>query len=1225
VRTQLFILAAFFCGYKSFAQLSRTSLNTAKGIYTIKGDYYRDHRNYVFAINNYSKATKQNPKDVSAMLGMAEAYHKLGKDNLACQWYRKALATDPNVGEEHILQYILVLSSLGHSEEVRRWAVIYTDRVLKTGEQLDSAIFIADNLTSLNSKDSESGALLHDGKLIFSSDRASGGNFNSYKSVLNPDGNFEEVSSFHEAINPGWSEGAFAIAGNPATLFFTRTEQVSLTIPQPMEIFSSVIPSGPSDQVDINKLRFKNFDHSMGHPAVNSDGTVLYFTAHSPRHTRGFDLYRSEYNGKKWSAPVALGTSVNSHGDERYPVLSNDSILYFASNGHGGLGGFDIFKVNLQHKHHQRVEHLPAPVNSVADDFGLVINSSGAEGYLSSNRPGGLGGNDLYKIYILPAKRIRKTMNEAASKQEELLIYTSKGDEIKLSGSSKENLKFDFQPRRKYSLVVEYDNFRKGTTQTISNTAILTRLNIYTFDIQKSSEVVYDQKNKSKPIQDIHINPGDLVTFQLIPNLAQDAEADVGKIQFQRSEAIVSDRESILFSYVAGGDPGILEADMLPIADLRELDTLTNVYPVAAEALSAKSDKITPTSRMSSLVGNKSTNTAKQVSDTPITIAKVQPDLEPANNSITEKSETKDSLTLQPETAIALQEQRMSVKNKDADPVAVTGKAVEAQQQRLVESVQLQSGGKGSDSVNTQDVVIASKEGEKDLVPAKNVNDVTLMEQSGIMEKNVDANEVTANVAEAAPKNIVVPTESAITTSGTSQIPPLSPADTTSSNTAESNDIQYRVQIAASRSKLSDELLKKIYPGPREIRSFNEDGYHKYYIEQTPSYPSAKRALKESGIGQAFIAAYQGDTKLTLHEAVTNQKNADSQRGTSTTKSENTDPAARVFNVPNVQPRNATEILPENSVPVTADSSKEKQAPAVILKPLDISTKIAAREVNPHDNPEEKNLPANVAGSNETTLPIAPVTDVSGDATVSMKKDPVSLLSSDTVDTNKLVEDSDFLYRLQIAASKSRLSNSQLKKLYRGTNEIRVFKEEGLYKYYILETSNYFVARQTLKKSDAEQAFVSAYKKDVKLLLQEAIASQYKVPVIQSDLTEKDSIVKIMTVNFELDEFELQPDQVEHLQSTVIDELRRNQSYYAIVNGYTDIRGSEAYNFGLSQERALFVEQRIVAEGIDAGRVTTQYFGESQLVKYCPEQENCDETIHQANRRVEILLLVNKK
>ena len=1353
------------------------------------------------------------------MLGLADAYHLLGQDDLAGQWYQKGFAINPDVGAEHILKYITILSTSGNTTELRHWVTLYKERIAKSGELMDSVIFVTDNLTSLNSKSSDSAPLLYDSKMIFSSDRAVAGNFNSYKSALNSEGIFGEVSSFHAAVNSGRSEGGFAIATNAATLFFTGTEKESATAQPAMEIFTSAIPSGPSDQLKVNKLTFKNFDHSMGHPAINSNGTMLYFAAHSPKHTHGFDLYHSQYNGKKWSAPVALGTSVNSNGDELYPVLVNDSILYFTSNGRGGLGGFDIFRVNLQHMHHHQPEHLPAPINSPADEFGFILNSTGNEGYLSSNRPGGLGGNDLYRIYILPFK---KKKHDAAPKKEELFVYTSKGDEIKLSGSSKENLKFDFQPGQKYNLVIEYDNFRTGTTQTIKNAAALTKRNVYTIDIQKSSEAVYDQKSKkSKPVQDIHLNPGDLVTFQLIPNQVQDREADVSKIQFQKSEVIVGDGQSIVFSYVAEGGPGISEKDLLPVADLGKLDSVSSARPLAANTPTAKSGEVAPTSTMSTLATTPASqkitttdSTKTQVADVnrsapteALTSASASQKNATDNKSVNPLAEkTTAPLTVLPASAIALPVQSTTVKTNEAGSLAVAGNTVETQQQNL-KSEQTPSVNKASPPAGANEVAAVVKTGEKNTVPSKNANDSILNKPSVTTKKNADTNvaeaspmdkvastEVAAtqalpvqnkaaqvtplvvaaktgeknptpskdandsilnkpsvttkknadtNVAEASPTDKVASTEVAATQAlpvqnKAAQVTPLvvaakdgeknsglskSANDTTlnkPSVTAKNNidakakeplptnkvaatevattqvlpiqnkaaqttplvpasanlvsnttDIQYRVQIAASTSKLSDDQLKKIYPGPKEIRSFSEDGYQKYYIEQTPSFPTAKRTMNESGVGQAFIAAYQGNKKLKLQEAIALQKKTGNQTSSSINKSDIANSATEPLSVATTQPNNSTEVLPEKIAPVTTESSKEKQVVATTQISQKASGNVPPPETKAQSTTPENKLPvsndeANKPASITTTQPNNS-TEVLPEKTVPVKtedsnekqvvaakakaqsitpanklpvsngetKKPAANVPAPKVKTqdNAALEKplleiegrNDFLYRLQIAASDARLSDTRLKKIYHGDNEVHTFKEDGKYKYYILQTSNYFVAHQALKKANTEQAFISAYKKDVKVPLEEAINAQYKVPVIKGNLAEVDSVIKITTVNFELDEFELQPGQLDRLRSTVISELLSNPSYRAIVNGYTDIRGSEAYNFGLSQERALFVEQHIVAEGIDAGRVTTQYFGESQLVKYCPEHENCDESIHQANRRVEILLLMDKK
>jgi outer membrane protein OmpA-like peptidoglycan-associated protein len=1321
---------ALFCGYQSVAQLSKTSLTAGKSIYTIKGDYYSQYKNYVLAVNTYNKAIQQNPKEVNAMLGMADAYHMLGKDDLAAQLYLKALAINPDVGTEYILKYITILSASNKSAELRHWVELYNTQVAKSGEHVDSTIFVTENLTSLNSKNSDSAPLLYDNKIILSSDRASGGTFNTYKSEFNNEGAIGEVSTLNAAVNSGRVEGGFAIASNTNTFFFTGTEKESTTTPPAMEIFYSTIPTDPSSQLKVNKLSFKNFDHSLGQPTINSDGTMLYFAAHSPKHTRGFDLYHSQFNGKKWSLPVALGATINSHGDELYPMLVNDSILYFASNGHGGLGGFDIFKVNLKQAHHHPPQHLPAPINSVADEFGFVMNSSGNEYYLSSNRPGGLGGNDIYRVYKLPFKKKQHNV----SKQEELFIYTSKGDQIKLAGSSKENLKFDFQPGQKYNLTVEYDNFRTGTTQTTKSTTSFTKLNFYTFDIQKNTESVYDQKSKIKHVQDVHINPGDLVTFQLVPNMVQDPDADVSKIQFQKSEAVIGDGQTIVFSYVAEGGPSISDENVQPLADLGKLDTVASKQPNVAKTSAEKSSQVTPTSSAPALATTTSASqnvsaplqstTAKAVDAAPIAVA---------GNLTHEKSKSEQvpnravvsSPTVSNETVTKTDQKSPVIKNTvdttSSKPPVIAKENVVAKSEEA--KTQIAPGQNNApillaaapatqkivkpDSTKTQVDVVASKTDAKNPVPSKNAVDTATSKPSVIAKENV-----VAKPTETQKVNKVTATEIAATqVSPSKNVTPSTPTASSTTTTSDATGIQYRVQIAASKSDLSDDQLKKIYTGKNEISSFTEEGYQKYYIEQTPNYSIAKRALNESGVPQAFIAAYQGEKKMNVLEAIALQKK---NKTSPASEPEIKNPAAEQLSIANVQPNSSvtaeksvtttdvgkekqvavtatsqnvstpdvkapdatlenktpvtsvatntsvavastqkTTETPKETEPVTTESEKEKQTvdvtqssqndPKKISSPEVIAqTQIATAEnksvVNNTDKSVDKVNAQAIDPAKVTDKKITDSIEVSKEKQVAVTpsptpstptKSPADVKTTDNTGVKKPSHDiaarDDFSYRLQIAASETPLNENHLKKIYQGDKEVHSFKEDGKYKYYLLETSNYFVARQTLNEVNVNQAFISAYKKDVKVPLEQAINDQYKLPEISKELNSADSVIKIATVNFEFDKFELLNDQLARLRSNAISELVKNPSYRAIVNGYTDIRGSETYNFGLSQERALFVARQMVDEGIEVERVATHYFGESQLAKYCPEHENCDESVHQANRRVEILLLVKKK
>jgi outer membrane protein OmpA-like peptidoglycan-associated protein len=117
----------------------------------------------------------------------------------------------------------------------------------------------------------------------------------------------------------------------------------------------------------------------------------------------GSDIYFVEKDEKNnWSEPVNLGAKINTKGDELFPVLYSDSLLYYSSNGKTGYGGLDIFSVAFDQASFSDAEILSAPVNSGADDFGILVNPLNTEeGFLVSNRFGGRGDDDIYKFQPL--------------------------------------------------------------------------------------------------------------------------------------------------------------------------------------------------------------------------------------------------------------------------------------------------------------------------------------------------------------------------------------------------------------------------------------------------------------------------------------------------------------------------------------------------------------------------------------------------------------------------------------------------------------------------------------------------------------------------------------------------------------------------------------------------------------------------------------------------------
>ena len=163
-------------------------------------------------------------------------------------------------------------------------------------------------------------------------------------------------------------------------------------------------------------LPFNAPEYSVGHPAISSDGTRLYFSSDQSGGFGGTDLYVSYYHDGAWSSPENLGDQVNTDGDEMFPFLHNDQTLYFASNGHMGLGGLDIYETEVANATTAMVKNLGYPINTIEDDFGLILQPDGQAGYVSSRRA---GQDDVYAI--------RKQKRSSSGSTIELIVQVVDG------------------------------------------------------------------------------------------------------------------------------------------------------------------------------------------------------------------------------------------------------------------------------------------------------------------------------------------------------------------------------------------------------------------------------------------------------------------------------------------------------------------------------------------------------------------------------------------------------------------------------------------------------------------------------------------------------------------------------------------------------------------------------------------------------------------------------
>ncbi len=150
---------------------------------------------------------------------------------------------------------------------------------------------------------------------------------------------------------------------------------------------------------------YNNPKYSLGHPALSPDGNTLYFVSDMPGSMGSTDVYVSHRSSTGWSRPENLGAAINTAGTEMFPFVATDGTLYFASTGHGSMGGLDIFSARpTTSGAWSGVKALPAPINSASDDFGFIINADNNQGYFSSNRTGGKGNDDIYSFTLTTPK-----------------------------------------------------------------------------------------------------------------------------------------------------------------------------------------------------------------------------------------------------------------------------------------------------------------------------------------------------------------------------------------------------------------------------------------------------------------------------------------------------------------------------------------------------------------------------------------------------------------------------------------------------------------------------------------------------------------------------------------------------------------------------------------------------------------------------------------------------
>lgn len=276
-------------------------------------------------------------------------------------------------------------------------------------------------------------------------------------------------------------------------------------------------------------VSFNSKDHNTIHPCISPDGNRMFFACDKPGGKGLYDIYYSSKTGNVWSAPVTIGDLANSQDNEMFPYLYNDTTLYFASDGHVGYGGADIFVSYYRNGQWQAPENLGRTFNSEKDDFGIFFTGP-REGYFASNRNTEPGKDELLyfsrKIVLIAGKgEITDKLYGKRIEGAEIDLYENDQFVMSLYSDRKGDYKYDqFDVEKKYSLHVKKEGYREKEMDIDLLTAdmdkldfklqpILTKNTVLTFnDIlfeYGKADVQGDSRTILKKVTDLLLeNPG---------------------------------------------------------------------------------------------------------------------------------------------------------------------------------------------------------------------------------------------------------------------------------------------------------------------------------------------------------------------------------------------------------------------------------------------------------------------------------------------------------------------------------------------------------------------------------------------------------------------------------------------------------------------------------------------------------------------------------------------
>ncbi len=404
----------------SMTDLFKNDLKTADLEFT--------NENYQLALSAYLRVADRKDVPPSLPLKIAKCYYFTKKYDKAVKTYHQYVNSGKELPATDLYYFAEALSIVGNYEE----SIVYYEKCLAQDPEnellikkiwrlsnrsylFEDSVFYTVREIPINTTQGELLAVPYKNGIVFTSNREevklikkidASTNSAFYKLYFapvykEPSGigltEYGPATLFNEVFQSDYHTGPICFyEGSNKMILAKSNDKKSADKGRTLQLYFAEFKQGTWKTTQ--PFPFNSPDYSNTDPSINEEGNILYFASNMPGGMGGMDLYVSMLSDSGWTIPKNLGSEVNTVKNEVFPHLQQDGTLYFSSNGHAGLGGLDIFKIEIQNGNFKELENVGYPLNSGYDDFGIYTDTLSNSGYLSSNRKNGGYDDDIYEF-----------------------------------------------------------------------------------------------------------------------------------------------------------------------------------------------------------------------------------------------------------------------------------------------------------------------------------------------------------------------------------------------------------------------------------------------------------------------------------------------------------------------------------------------------------------------------------------------------------------------------------------------------------------------------------------------------------------------------------------------------------------------------------------------------------------------------------------------------------